>query len=66
MEQSAAVWHSSLNKKDSKDLERVQKSALKVILGDRYNNYEEALKTIRIDSLDERRQNYALNLHSSV
>ena len=60
LEQSAAVWHSSLNKKDSKDLERVQKSALKVILGDRYNNYEEALKTIRIDSLEERRQKLCL------
>ena len=55
LEQSAAVWHSSLNKKDSKDLERVQKSALKVILGDRYRGYEDALRIIKLDSLEERR-----------
>ena len=60
LEQSAAVWHSSLNKRDSKDLERVQKSALKVILGDRYRGYEDALKTIKIDSLKERRQKICL------
>ena len=60
LEQSAAVWHSSLTRKDSKDLERVQKSALKVILGDRYRCYEEALRTIRIDSLEERRQKICL------
>ena len=56
LEQSAVVWHSSLTKKDCRDLERVQKSALKVILGDKYTSYKEALKTIRIDSLEERRQ----------
>ena len=60
LEQSAAVWHSSLTKKDSKDLERVQKAALRVILGDRYRNYEEALKIIKIDSLEERRQKICL------
>ena len=60
LEQSAAVWHSSLTRKDSKDLERVQKSALKVILGDKYTSYKEALKTIRIDSLEERRQKICL------
>ena len=60
LEQSAAVWHSSLNKKDSKDLERVQKSALKVILGDRYRGYEDALKIMKIDSLEERRQKICL------
>ena len=32
LEVSAVVWHSSLSKINSSDLERVQKSALKVIL----------------------------------
>ena len=35
IEQSAVVWHSSLTKKNKRDLERVQKSALKIILKDR-------------------------------
>ena len=60
LEQSAAVWHSSLTKKDSRDLERVQKAALKVILGEKYQNYEDALRTIKIDSLEERRQKICL------
>ena len=32
LEQSAVVWHSSLTRKNISDLERVQKSALKLIL----------------------------------
>ena len=32
LEQSAVVWHSSLNQENIDDLERVQKSALKIIL----------------------------------
>ena len=43
------------------DLERVQKSALKLILGDKYLNYENALKTLNIDTLDERREKLCLN-----
>ena len=33
LDQSAVVWHNSITRKNSGDLERVQKSALKVILG---------------------------------
>ena len=32
LEQSATVWHSSLSQENANDLERVQKSALKIIL----------------------------------
>ena len=32
LEQSATVWHSSLTQENKEDLERVQKSAFKVIL----------------------------------
>ena len=39
LEQSAVVWHSGLAEKNKRDLERVQKSALKIILKDRYKNY---------------------------
>ena len=39
IEQSAIVWHSSLSKKNRKDLERVQKAAVKVILGENYYYY---------------------------
>ena len=38
------------------DLERVQKAALKVILKEDYDGYENALKMARIESLEDRRE----------
>ena len=55
MEQSASVLHSSLAKSNEADLERVQKSALKIILKDRYTDYDEALKKVNLQSLHDRR-----------
>ena len=56
LETSAVVWHSSLSDKNRRDLERVQKSALKIILKDHYTTYEEALKILNMDTLDKRRE----------
>ena len=56
LEQSAVLWHSSLTQKCRNKLERVQKSALRVILGSRYTNYDDALKELNLQTLDERRQ----------
>ena len=41
LEQSAVVWHSSLTEKNKNDLERVQKSALKIIMGDKIQKLQE-------------------------
>ena len=60
LEQSAVVWHSSLTRKNTDDLERVQKSALKLILKERYTDYKNALKVVRLDTLEERRQKLCL------
>ena len=60
LDQSAVLWHSSITKKNSGDLERVQKSALKVILGEKYENYKDALKVVGIDSLEKRREELCL------
>ena len=46
--------------KERNDLERVQKSALRVILGEKYISYENALNVVRMDSLEMRRQNICL------
>ena len=43
-------------KKDSDKLERVQKSAAKVILVTEYINYTNALDVLRLQSLEERRK----------
>ena len=60
LEFSSTVWHSSLSVADRQDLERVQKSAVKVILGKDYRNYEEALSELKLDSLNKRREHMAL------
>ena len=44
LEYCFTLWHSSLTESDCNDIERVQKAAMKVILGTRYQGYEEALK----------------------
>ena len=54
------MWHNSLTEENRKDLERVQKSALKVILKKDYLNYEDALKLTNLQGLNERRQMIAM------
>ena len=60
LEQSAVVWHSSLTQKCKNKLERVQKSALRIILGEHYLNYKNALKVLNLQSLEERRESLCL------
>ena len=60
LEQSCTVWHSGLTDENSQDLERVQKSALKIILQESYDTYEGALKTLELESLDDRRERLCL------
>ena len=56
LEQSAVVWHSSLTQKCKNKLERVQKSALRIIMGPRYINYGDALAKLNLQTLDARRR----------
>ena len=61
LEQSSVVWHSSLTKQNEEDLERVQKSAVKLINGDNIENYEEALMQANLKSLKTRREELCKN-----
>ena len=61
LEQSATVWHSSLSQENIEDLERVQKSAFKVILQEKFKGYKHALKTLEMESLKDRREYLCLN-----
>ena len=56
LEQSATVWHSSLTEDNISDLERVQKSAIKVILQDQYKGYKNGLAQLGIEDLKSRRE----------
>ena len=61
LEQSAVVWHSSLTKINRKDIVRVQKAAVKVILGKSYTTYKNGLKYLNSYTLDRRRENLCIN-----
>ena len=61
LEQSAVVWHSSLTDMNKNDLERIKKSAFKIILGDKYRSYRKSLQELELDTLEQRRENLCLN-----
>ena len=65
LEYRSTVWHSGLSDSDCKDIERVQSAAMRMIMGKRYQGYEdeEALKNMNLDELDSlrlRREKIAL------
>ena len=61
LEQSAVVWHSSLTEENRNDLERIQRSALKIIKRGRYKSYRKSLEELNLDTLEERRETLCLN-----
>ena len=60
LEYCSVVWHSTLTVEQGKKLENVQKLCLKVILGDKYNGYENALKDCCLEKLSKRREDKCL------
>ena len=60
MEQSCVIWHSSLTQENSENLERVQKNAFRIILGNQYDSYEESLKYLHFETLSTRREKLAI------
>jgi hypothetical protein len=54
LEQSCVVWNSSITKRNKRELERVQKVAVKLIMGEN-KLYSESLKELKITTLKERR-----------
>ena len=61
LEYCSTVWHSSLTGADSDDIERVQKAALRLNMGNSYQGYKQALQHMKLDSLKERRKKMALS-----
>ena len=61
LEQSSSVWHSSLTIENSDDLERIQKSAVRIIMGENYISYNQSLIKLDIESLKDRRESLCLN-----
>ena len=56
LEMAVPVWNPALTRGDATSIERVQKSALRVILGDQYLSYNQAMATLELDNLESRRE----------
>ena len=61
LEFGAVTWHPMLTLQNSKSIERVQKSALAIILSPNYRSYDEALAKTELERLDRRREKLSLN-----
>ena len=61
VEFSSVVWHSSISEEDSNNIERVQKTALKIILNEGYEDYTSALDSSGLPTLRDRREKLSLN-----
>ena len=54
--QSAVFWSRSLTDQNTADLKRVKSSALKTILGEKYQGYRNALTALNFETLEESRE----------
>ena len=54
-EYAAPVWSGALTNYDKISIERVQKRALRIIMGHEYTTYEDVLSLVNLVSLEERR-----------
>ena len=55
LELAVPAWQGSITKAEKRDLERIQKCATYIILGDQYISYYNALQTLNLVSLEARR-----------
>ena len=55
LELAVPVWQPALTKYESRQIERVQRSAFYIILGEEYKDYENALNILKRETLNERR-----------
>ena len=60
-EYCSVSFHSSLTQEQTRKLEGIQKTCVRVILGEKYENYQSALETLGLESLEERRKQRCLN-----
>ena len=64
LEYAAPVWHSGLTRKQTSEIEAVQKLAFKIILGPLYSTYQSACTQFGTVSLEQRRLNICMKFVS--
>ena len=62
----APLWHSSLTKAENMKIERLQKRALRIIMGTNYPGYELALEVLNLPSLKDRREQLTKKFANSL
>ena len=60
LELAVPAWNAALSQTEKKDIERVQKTALHIMLADSYQSYATALVQVGLESLDFRRHKLCL------
>ena len=55
LELAVPVWQPALTQQEAKQIERVQRCALYIILGDEYTNYDHATDLLECKNLSDRR-----------
>ena len=60
LELAVAAWNGAITQKEKLDIERVQKTALHIMLWQMYQSYGDALKLVGLETLDARRQKLCL------
>ena len=66
IEYAAPVWHPGLTTSLSNKLERIQRRAVRTILGANYTSYAEACSQLGLPSLHQRRENLTLKFAKSL
>ena len=55
LEMAVSVWHSGLSNQQTADIESIQKVAMRIILQNKYTNYQLAYGTLTAQTLAEQR-----------
>ena len=61
LELAVPAWHGGINQAERIQIERIQKSAYHIILGDKYESYKLALRALDLEPLQSRRDKLSLN-----
>ena len=61
LELAVPAWHGAITQEERVDIERIQKCAANIILGEEYSSYREALESLNLQSLQSRRDKLCLN-----
>ena len=56
LELAVPAWQGAITQAERDEIERVQKAAFHIVLGDEYQSYRSALKYFGMDSLENRRE----------